>query len=315
MLRDPDLREASTLPQMPEPNPLPVTVGLVAEQLLQRPSGGIGAYIRGLIGTLPASGVCVRGATARHDRTELANAGIVDPAILPLPRTALYESWSRIGWPSVAGDLDLVHATSLAFPYRERRPLVVTVHDLLFRTFPHTYTARGVAWHERGVRRLSAAAAVLCPSEATAEEVRSLPGVPATIRVTPLGCDLVPIPADEVPAVLSRWGITQPYVLWLGTREPRKNVATVVEAFAHVLRCSDVDPATILVLAGPPGWGDTGVESAATTTGVLDRIIETGYVSPTGNPPCTRGRRRSCSHPWPKASAFPCSRPWPAAHQ
>lgn len=251
------------------------TIGLIAEQILQRPPGGIGTYVRGLLGALPGQGVRIRPVTARHPREQLDAAGFDDPIVLPLPRPALYESWSRVGRPRIPAGPDLIHATSLAFP-DDRRPLVVTVHDLFSRTFPETSTPRGVAFHERGLRRLALASIVLCPSEAVAAEVRALPGVPHDVRVTPLGCDLHPPRAADIGSAIHALRITPPYVLSLATREPRKNLAGAVRAFAHAH--PRLDPATTLVLAGPPGWGDDRVHEAIGATGLADHVREIGFV-------------------------------------
>ena len=251
------------------------TIGLIAEQLLQRPPGGIGTYVRGLLGALPDQGVRVRPITARHPRRELDEAGLSDPIVIPLPRSALYESWSRIGRPRIPDGPDLIHATSLAFP-DDQRPLIVTIHDLFFRTFPDTSTPRGIAFHERGLQRLTSAAIVLCPSDAVATEIRTLPGVPSDVRVTPLGCDLHPPRAADIDAAIEDLGIAPPYVLSLATREPRKNLGGAVRAFAHARPA--IDPVTTLVLAGPPGWGDDPVARATLDTGTTDHVREVGFV-------------------------------------
>jgi len=252
-------------------------VGLVAEQLFQRPSGGIGTYVRGLLGALPGTGVKVRPVVARHADDEVAAEGLADPIRMPLPRPALYEGWGRFGRPGVPGTVDLVHATSLAYPFAESRPLVVTVHDLLFRTYPEAYTARGVAFHERGVARLGRAAAVVCPSEWTADQVRALPDAPAIVSVTPLGCDLVPAPDADVSAVLAGLGVTRPYVMWIGSREPRKNLRGSIEGFAAAVR-DGIDPDTMLVLAGPAGWGEDPTDALVAELGLGDRVVTPGYV-------------------------------------
>jgi glycosyltransferase involved in cell wall biosynthesis len=252
------------------------TIGLVAEQLLQRPPGGIGTYARGLLRALPDHEVQVRPVVARHGAGELQEAGLTDPLMLPLPRSALYESWGRLGRPRVPGDVDLVHATSLAFPWAERRPLVVTVHDLFFRTFPETTTRRGIAFHERGLRHLRHAAIVLCPSEVVAAEVRALPDAPTVVRVTPLGCHLRSPRASDIEAALAALGVRRPYVVSLATREPRKNLDGAVRAFA----CSrpHIDPATTLVLAGPPGWGEDRVAAAIRDAGIAEQVVQPGFV-------------------------------------
>ncbi len=263
---------ADTLRRMTTP-----LVGLVAEQLFQRPSGGIGTYVKGLLRTLPAAGVEVRPVVARHGDQELADSDLSGAIRLTLPRTALYEAWGRLGRPTVPGTLDLIHATSLAYPFAERRPIVVTVHDLLFRTFPEAYTARGVAFHERGVAHLGDVDAALCPSASTADSVRALPNAPPIVEVTPLGCDLRAASESQVIEALAALGVRRPYVLWIGSREPRKNLRGVIEAFASASR-GGLDPATRLVLAGPAGWGEDPTDALVAELGLADRIVSPGYV-------------------------------------
>src|SRR5205085_7123156 len=77
-----------------------------------------------------------------------------------------YEAWHRFRRPLVKVAGDLVHATSLAVPPAGRRPLVVTVHDLVFLRQPEHLTSRGVSFHRRGLaiaRR--EAATVVVPTE------------------------------------------------------------------------------------------------------------------------------------------------------
>jgi glycosyltransferase involved in cell wall biosynthesis len=254
------------------------TVGLIAEQLLQSPPGGIGTYVRGLLRALPGQGIRVRPVVARHRADDLERAGLddADPIMLSLPRQALYESWSRFGRPRAPAGLDLIHATSLAVPFADPRPLVVTVHDLFFRTYADATTARGTAFHERGLAHLDRARIVLCPSEATASELRALDPAPTDVRVTPLATDLRPPRASDVAAARAALRIERPYVLCLATREPRKNLEGAVRAFARARR--RIDPAIVLVLAGPPGWGDDRVAAAVRDEGIVDRIREVGFV-------------------------------------
>jgi glycosyltransferase involved in cell wall biosynthesis len=300
------------------------TIGLIAEQLLQRPPGGIGTYVRGLLRALPDQGVRVRPVTARHARHDLEEAGLLDPIVISLPRPALYESWNRVGRPRIPGGPDLIHATSLAFP-DDRRPLVVTVHDLFFRTFPEASTPRGTAFHERGLQRLARATIVLCPSESVAAEIRTL-DAPADVRVTPLGCDLRPPRAADIDAAVGALGITTPYVLSLATREPRKNLDGAVRAFAYAR--TRLDPVTTLVLAGPAGWGHDPVARAIEDTGMNDHVREVGFVPEehkvgllagasallqrgSGSP---RSRRWPSAPPWSRATA-PRSPSWSATRR
>nr|MDQ3385247.1 glycosyltransferase [Actinomycetota bacterium] len=105
------------------------TVALHAGQLLQPVPGGIGRYVRSLLGALPAAGV-EPVAFAAGPAPEDVDGPWID---LGAPRGAVrYELWHRLRRPLVRVPGDVLHATSLAVPPAGGRPLVVTVHDLVF---------------------------------------------------------------------------------------------------------------------------------------------------------------------------------------
>jgi alpha-1,3-rhamnosyl/mannosyltransferase len=78
-------------------------------------------------------------------------------------------------------------------------------------------------------------------------------------------------------AVLAKYGIRTPFVLGVGTLEPRKNLRTLLEAFA--LLPSRLTNRFQLVLAGKPGWGTTSLEKYLQSYGQRSSLILTGYVS------------------------------------
>jgi glycosyltransferase involved in cell wall biosynthesis len=235
-----------------------------AEQLVQPAPGGIGRYTAELVKRLPVHdpAVDVSAFTARHSPADVAAAfaahGIddVDATILPLPRPVLYDSWHVLGRGGPArhvAPIDLVHAPSPAVPPREGPPLVVTVHDAGPITMPEATTRRGRWFHARGfAAAASRARLVIAVSEFAADEVASHTAIPRErMRVVPNGVDLVRASPDDVAGVTEAHGIAdRPYVFWLGTFQPRKNVGVLLEAFGRL-------PATLphrLVLAGPEGW-------------------------------------------------------------
>jgi glycosyltransferase involved in cell wall biosynthesis len=240
-------------------------VGVVAEQLLRPVPGGVGRYVRALAGHLPMEAAVDRGAVeflvARHPHRQLAAAGLPPAAThrLAWPGRLLTRTWVTLRRPSLpAGlleDLDLVHATSAAVPPTRGRPLVATVHDLAFRHYPEAYPAAGRRYHERSARIVAdEAARVLVPSEATARDLAELYGVDrGRVTITPLGAEVPPDP-DRAGAqrLLHDLGVRGPFLLAVGTLEPRKNLPRLLDAFGEAAAGL---PDHWLVVVGPVGWG------------------------------------------------------------
>ena len=256
-------------------------VALVVEQLWQPVPGGSGTYVRELANGLSASGAAtVWGVKARgsaEDRHGLRHGIPIRSSVLP--RTLLYESWRRIRQPRVPGwrDLDVVHATTWAVPPASA-PLVVTVHDLAFLRDPDHFTAHGVAYFRRALALTQdEASAVIVPSEVTARDCVDAGIDRDRIRVIPHGVTTLAVTDSDVADFRLRFGLDRPYLLWVGTLEPRKNLRALLEAYA-LLRADGTD--LDLVLVGPLGWGDTGRHvSAAVERLGADRVHQLGLVS------------------------------------
>ena len=207
-----------------------MTLGLALHtgQLGQPVPGGIGRYVRGLLSHLPEAGITVEPFSATRWR---------------------YQTWHRFRAPPLRlpREVDVVHTPSLAVPPTGRRPLVVTVHDLAFSYL----TPRGAAFHRRGLDLARAeAAAVVVPSAFTGAELAAAGFEAGRIHVVHHGIDPPPdASAGDFPGRLSRLEVTGPYLLAVGTIEPRKGLDVLARACAAL-------PGVALVLAGPPGWGD-----------------------------------------------------------
>jgi glycosyltransferase involved in cell wall biosynthesis len=231
-------------------------VAVTVEQCWHRVPGGTATSTLGLLRALAArDDVDLVGVAARHDAPP--PEPFVPPVQvrhLPLPRLALYEAWHALRWPRVeraTGPVDVVHGTAVAVP-PTKAPLVMTIHDLAFLADPSQATRHGNRFFRRGTdlaRRH--ARLVLVPSEATAAECRSAGFADDRIRVVPWGVDIHPIDEDAADATRARHGLDRPYVLFVGTVEPRKNLAGVVGAMA-TLAGREVD----LALVGPDGWNE-----------------------------------------------------------
>ena len=167
--------------------------------------------------------------------------------------------WHRWQRPVVRVDGDVVHAPSLAVPAVSGRPLVVTADDVAFHRFPAATTRRGRASRARpSTWRAANAAVVLAPSDFTRRELLSLDFRPEQVEVAYLGADPAP-PVDDtdVDARLTAIRVLRPYILTVGTLEPRKRVRQLVTALGHL---REHFPELELVVVGPVA-GATSVGS------------------------------------------------------
>lgn len=192
---------------------------------------------------------------------------------LPLPRI--------VPLRAATGRVDLFHATNYVLPRAPGVPLVVTVHDLALLRHPDLGTPALRRLVARTAYSVREARRVIADSEATRRDVIALLEVePSKVRAVPLGCDPLFAPGDADVArreVARHFGIEQPYVLHVGTIEPRKNLERLVAAFGRARR--EYHLPHILVLAGAPGWGIEAVRTRIAREGLADVVRLTGSVS------------------------------------
>jgi glycosyltransferase involved in cell wall biosynthesis len=211
----------------------------------------------------------------------LSAVGSLAPMVIELTKEledpsggSLYEAWRRLGWPPVeraTGPVDVVHATTILVPPRKASPLVVTVHDLAFRHYPGSFTRHGVHAFTAALGRVREHAdLVLCSSRATLDDAAAAGLDPAKLRLVPLGIDPVERPpAAAVDAVRRRLGLAdRPYLLFVGTLEPRKNLARLLAAY----RSLDLEQQMVVV--GPEGWGDEAPRAGERRLGFVDEATK-----------------------------------------
>ena len=194
---------------------------------------------------------------------------------VPLPAPLMYDLWARVQIPRIewmTRHVDVVHATTILIP-PTRKPLVVTVHDVAFLHDPAMFTTRGTGLFRRSLELIKRHAdLVLCSSLATLHDCATASIPTDRLRHVPLGADAVrPVAVAELAEVRSRLGLVKPYLLFVGTKEPRKNLAGLLRAFAH-MQDGDYD----LVVVGPTGWGD----EMAIPSAIAPRVRALGFLPP-----------------------------------
>jgi glycosyltransferase involved in cell wall biosynthesis len=114
---------------------------------------------------------------------------------------------------------------------------------------------------------------VIVPSKATASAIEASNRAPRRMRVVPMGNDMEPPPPDERDAILERLNIERPYVLWMGTLEPRKNPEGVMRGFVEALGGGIPNANTLhLYMVGPRGWWSGDLAEHIASRGLTDRV-------------------------------------------
>ncbi|MBI4280935.1 glycosyltransferase family 4 protein [Candidatus Uhrbacteria bacterium] len=164
---------------------------------------------------------------------------------------------------------DVLHAPDGSLPYTYRAPAVITIHDLaVFKHpewFPSSVFERFSSQKILLPRAVKLARRIVVPSEATAADLRVLfPHVSEKISVIPHG--VIPHTAVEFeggmvsseeemigPELLAKYHLGERYLLFVGTLEPRKNIAALIRAF-RALRIDPLFKEVRLAIVGARGW-------------------------------------------------------------
>ncbi len=234
--------------------------------------GGVGRYVDELAPRLVREDIeLVIAAQLRdvaHFRDIAAQARVV-AAPAAVARRPVRFAWEQVGLPLLVRRWrpDVVHSPHYTVPFVSSVPVTVTLHDATFFSHPEVHL-RGKGVFFRTATRLAVrrAASVVVPSEATrAEVLRLAGGDPSAFVVAYHGVDTQrfhPVDDAERARVKATLDVgDRPYVAFLGTIEPRKNVPALVRAWVRA--CDGLADPPALVLAGAPGW-DREVEAAVT---------------------------------------------------
>ncbi len=172
-----------------------------------------------------------------------------DKRVIPFRRAWTHLRFAAALWRE-RPDLVWVPAHTLPFVFPGRA--VVTVHDLGYRLFPQAHTASQRRYLDLTTRYSAARAhLILADSQATARDLTRFYGTPtAKVRVVYPGVD--PLPVGDVEALRTKYGLPARYFFFIGTLQPRKNIARLVRAYVRFRRESGSDVG--LVLAGGRGW-------------------------------------------------------------
>lgn len=268
------------------------TIGIDVTSALTQ-GGGIGRYTRELVNAL----------SVVDSDTQYKLFSAKPPAQLPvanpLPQAEnfchlptrideswLYRIWYRARLPLpiqlATGKIDLFHSPDFVLPPTSGNiPTLLTVHDLSFVHFPHVYTKTLVDYLNKVVPwSVGRATHILADSQATKDDIIAQWGTPkdkVTVLYAAAGTEFEPVTNKNMrQTIRQRYGLADaPYLLAVGTVQPRKNYQMLIKAFRPIAQNWPHN----LVIAGGKGWLYDDILAEIEAQGLTGRVIFTGFVA------------------------------------
>jgi len=247
-----------------------MNVGIDVTSLLY--SRGVSRYTANLVRALlsqPSLELSLYGTTLRQKNllkklvTEIAPLNrFTQLEIHQIPTQLQDILWNTLGLHPVAAQLpgiEVFHSWDWIQPPDRNVPIVSTIHDLAILRYPDTAHPQIVSMHQKAWKRLrQTKAEIIAVSRSTKKDIVELLDIPAE-RVHVI-YEALPVEMKQVSEALTdekykfiqtKLKLTQPYILFVGTREPRKNVARLIQAWAPL--ANELQ----LIIAGEQGWDET----------------------------------------------------------
>lgn len=252
-----------------------------------RQRAGIGRYTRSLISALaqldstndytllaPRDALYLEAARALPPNFRLVRA--------PLNERALVGLWQRARLPLpvelLTGRADVFYSPDFVLAPSRARKKVLTVHDLSFKRLPETAVPK-LKWYLDGAvpRSVARADLILADSKATRRDLIDFFNTPpARVQTLYAGCDpqfqRVTEPA-ELARVRRQYRLDKPFLLHVGTVEPRKNLVRLIQAFCQMPQHQEFE----LLIAGGRGWLYDEIYAAPEKFGVSASIRFLGF--------------------------------------
>lgn len=191
--------------------------------------------------------------------------------------------WEQFVQPFQLGGLDLVHQLAFVAPVADillPRPFVVTIYDLSFIRYPERLpTSRRLYLNLMTRLACRRARRVMAISRSTAEDLVSLLGVPRAkidLAIPGVEARFTPLPTDQVEAWRAQKGLPKRFFLFVGTLEPRKNLMTLVRAYADLPQ--PLRQTTHLILGGGKGWMTDDLPKTIESLGIHNTVHLPGYL-------------------------------------
>jgi len=218
---------------------------------------------------------------SRKDKTVLVEGGNFSRRSLWTPSHHRLEQWTlpleigRLG-------LDILHSPDFIPPFRRNCKSIITIHDLAFLLYPHFLTAESARYYGQIDQAVRYTDHIIAVSEATKQDAIRLLGVPPSkITVVYEAANPAYRPLEDKGEIqeecAQRYGISAPFILFVSTLEPRKNLPTLLRAFRRLL--DQYKPEVRLVVVGEWGWLYDQILALTEELNLKEEVLYLGRVS------------------------------------
>ena len=198
----------------------------------------------------------------------------------PTERRIIRILWEQLALPVLAArqNLDLLHGMAFVLPYVRTCPSIVTIFDLSFIHYPERFPALQRIYLTSQTRRsCRSARRVVAISESTGRDLEryyDIPNEKIDVVLPGVGREFHLTDRDKVDSFRKEKGLSDPYLLHVGTLQPRKNIPFLVKALAKIRR-----PNLKLILVGGKGWKYDEIYEAVEKYGLVDQVEFRGFVA------------------------------------
>lgn len=211
-----------------------------------------------------------------------------------LPSWWVDRKWKNFGKykERLMGEIDVLHSTAFTMPLLSRPKIVVTVHDLGCFIFPQYHAAANYQFVTKHLHLAARRAnLIIAVSESTKKDVQRYLHIPdEKIEVTYEAAGDIFFnrhPPDSIAAMKTKYHITKPYFLAVGSIEPRKNLSRALVAFKALLEMKGANYQ--FVIAGGKGWKNEAFYTLLKKLDIDSHLVFTGYVKEEELPPLYQG--------------------------
>jgi len=258
-------------------------VAINCRSILKRKYTGIGRYTYNLIKSL--SEIDDRNYYHLYARKGIFNITKGIPHFGPRNFQPVIDRFKR-GPEKTLGKVDIYHSPSPdILTVNNGAKIIVTVHDLIFKTFPEGHTQRTLDETEKNMANIGEKASkIICCSKNTVRDLKKYFNIKKEkISLVYQGVDknmFYVIGSEEdrqADRMLKKRGIYEPYILSVGTIEPRKNLENILHAFDKLRTRKQFSGK--LVVIGMKGWMSDGIESLIRKLELKNHVLFMGYIN------------------------------------